>query len=447
MDIRREFPEELESVDVGDDVGTVDGAHAMDGQPTILLGVTGGIAAYKACEVLRGLQKAGMHVKVVMTEHAREFVGPTTFKALTHEPVATDLFDEPGDPIHHISLAAEADLFLICPATANVMAKIAKGVADDLLTTTALATEAPLVVAPAMNVHMWDDERTRESVALLEAQGVRIIEPTEGHLACGYDGEGKLAPVEQIVAETLEELALHAHDMEGCEVLVTAGPTYEPIDPVRFVGNRSSGRTGYAIAAEAARRGAHVTLVTGPADLPVPFGVDAVRVQTAEEMLAAAREVFDMCDAAIFSAAVADYRPAVYAEKKIKKDPARPTEGLTLTLVRNPDIIATLAAGKAMRDHDVTSRTSPVYVVGFAAETGDPVVAAREKLASKHADLIVANDVSHPDLGFGTADNRVWLLDAQASTELPVLSKRQIAQRIIDRVSGALVAANAGKDA
>jgi phosphopantothenoylcysteine decarboxylase/phosphopantothenate--cysteine ligase len=434
MDAKREFPEDLDDSPRDNSASE----RISEGQLNVLLGVTGCIAAYKACEVLRGLQKAGVHVKVVMTEHAESFVGSTTFKALTHEPVAVGLFDEPGDPIHHISLAAETDLFLICPATANVIAKIANGVADDLLTTTALATEAPLVIAPAMNVHMWDNDRTQQNIALLKARGVRIIGPDDGHLACGYDGVGKLAPAEQVVAGTLEELALHVHDMEGRSVLVTAGPTYEPIDPVRFIGNRSSGRTGYAIAAEAARRGAHVTLVTGPVNLPAPFGVDMVHVQTAEEMLAAARVLFYTCDAAVFSAAVADYRPAVRADKKIKKDIAHPEKGLTLTLVRNPDIIATLAVDKAFRDSALTTCTAPVYVVGFAAETGDPVSSAREKLVNKHADLIVANDVSRPELGFGTDDNRVWFVDADQTVESPVLSKRQIAQRIIDRISDAI---------
>ena len=407
---------------------------ASDKQPTVLLGVTGCIAAYKACEVLRGLQKAGVRVKVVMTKNATRFVGPTTFKSLTREPVAVSLFDAPGDPIHHISLAEEADLFLICPATANVMEKIANGQADDLLTTTALATEAPLVIAPAMNVHMWDNERTQRNLERLKAQGVRIIEPVSGHLACGYDGKGKLAGVETIVEETLGELGTHVNDLAGLNILVTAGPTHEALDPVRFLGNHSSGKSGYAIAAEAARRGAHVTLVSGPTSIAVPYGVDFVSVKSADNMLEAARAVFSQADAAIFTAAVADFKPAGYSQQKIKKDPNQPEKGLELTLVRNPDILKTLAATKADRDG------KPTYVVGYAAETENVLESARGKLVNKNADLIVANDVSNPGIGFGTDDNHVWFVERDGVEELPVCSKRQIARALLDKIARELSA-------
>ncbi len=401
-------------------------------QKTVLLGVTGGIAAYKACEVLRGLQKAGVRVKVVMTRNATRFVGPATFKSLTREPVAVSLFDDPGDPVHHISLAEEADLMLICPATANVLSKLANGIADDLLTSTALALTAPLVVAPAMNVHMWENERTEKSIEQLKEQGVHVIEPDTGHLACGYDGKGKLADVQTIVEETLEELGAGERDLEGKHVLVTAGPTYEALDPVRFLGNRSSGKSGYAVAAEAARRGAQVTLVSGPTSLGCPYGVDLVRVTGALEMLEAARTAFADADAAVFTAAVADFKPAGYSPSKIKKDPDQPDRGLELTLVRNPDILKTLAAHKS--EHP----GRPTYVVGYAAETDDAVGYAQRKLADKGADLMVANNVSDPVLGFGTDDNKVWFVSEGRVEEQPRCSKRMIARLLMDRVAAAL---------
>lgn len=383
----------------------------------MLLGVTGCIAAYKSCEILRLLQKAGQDVKVVMTEHATEFVGPTTFRALSGHEVAVELFDEPGDPIHHVSLAKEPDVFLIAPATANVIAKIAQGVADDLLTTTALATKVPLVVAPAMNVDMWNDEATQCNISILEARGVTIVRPGDGYLACGDVGQGRLADIETIVDATLEVLA-RVKDMEGMRVLVTAGPTQEPLDPVRYLTNGSSGRSGYDIAKEARDRGAQVTLVSGPVGLDAPEGVDVINVRTAEEMLAACEAPFAEADIAVFVAAVSDWRPESPSEQKIKHDGG----DLTVTLVPNPDIAAALGAHKG-----------DTRVVVYAAETSDVLENARGKLASKNADLVVANDVSG-ELGMNSRDNKVWFVEADSVTELPVMPKRQIARALFDRL-------------
>jgi phosphopantothenoylcysteine decarboxylase/phosphopantothenate--cysteine ligase len=394
-------------------------------KPTILVGVTGGVAAYKSCELVRLLQNAGARVKVVMTEHGAQFVTPATFKALTREPVALDLFDAPDAPIHHISLAREADVFVIAPATANVINKLAAGLADDLLTTTALATQAPLLLAPAMNAHMWRDETTKSALLTLRSRGVAVIEPESGYLACGEEGEGRLAPVEQIAQAALAELQ-RARDLEGQRILVTAGPTREYLDPVRYISSPSSGLTGFCIAEEAARRGAEVTLVSGPVELPDPFDVRVLRVQTAEQMLAAARAPFAEATAAIFTAAVADFRAAVQAEQKLKKGVDTATDGsLTLSLVPNPDILATLAAGKGS-----------TYVVGFAAETQDVLAAAQDKLITKNADLIVANDVSEPGLGFASTHNQVWFVDDAGAEKTTVISKKELARLLLDRVAG-----------
>lgn len=387
---------------------------------TVLVGVTGCIAAYKACYLVRALQKAapGINVKVVMTEHATAFVGPTTFRALTGNEVAVGLFDDPADPIHHISLAKEADVLCIAPATANVIAKIATGVADDLLTTTALATKAPLVLAPAMNAGMWSDAATQENIAACRARGMSVVGPADGYQACGDVGTGRMESPDAIAAEVLRVLG-RPRDLAGKRILVTAGPTCEPLDPVRYLTNRSSGRQGYAVAAEALARGAQVTLVTGPCALPAPEGAEVVRVATALEMLEACREPFSRADAAVFVAAVSDWRPERVASSKIKHDGG----ALELRLVPNPDIAATLAADKGTR-----------RVVVFAAETDDVIAHATEKLVGKNADLVVANDVSSPELGFDTADNRVWFVTRSAVEELPRASKRVIAGRILDHL-------------
>ncbi|MBX9033114.1 bifunctional phosphopantothenoylcysteine decarboxylase/phosphopantothenate--cysteine ligase CoaBC [Gordonibacter massiliensis (ex Traore et al. 2017)] len=389
-------------------------------QKTVLVGVTGCIAAYKSCEIVRLLQKAGVRVKVVMTEHATEFVGPTTFRALTHETVAVGLFDDPSDPIHHVSLAQEADVFLIAPCTANVIAKIANGLADDLLTTTALACTSPLVIAPAMNVNMYENAATRYNIGKLHIRGARIVEAGDGYLACGDVGRGRLAEPADIVAAVLEELGV-SRDLAGRRVLVTAGPTVEPIDPVRYISNHSSGKTGYAIARAAARRGADVTLVSGPTALAAPEGVRTVHVKTARDMLAAAGDAFPAADVAVFSAAVADMRPKEPAVRKLKKGEPGADLG-TIELVENPDILATLGAAK--RDGQV--------VVGFAAETENVVANARKKLATKRADLIVGNLVGE-GRAFGTDDNEVWFVAADDVDELPLMSKERLADAILDR--------------
>jgi phosphopantothenoylcysteine decarboxylase/phosphopantothenate--cysteine ligase len=389
--------------------------------PTIVLGVTGCIAAYKACELARSLVRADCRVKVVMTEAAEQFVGATTFRALTGEPVATGMFDEAEAPVHHISLAQEADVFVVAPATANTLVKLAEGRADDLLSTSALATEATLVIAPAMNVHMWRAETTQAAIARLRARGAVIVEPDSGELACGDVGEGRLAEPAAIAEAVLAE-ARRTRDLAGVRVLVTAGPTREEIDPVRFIGNASSGKTGYAIAEEAARRGADVTLVSGPTTLPDPFGVRTVRVTSAQQMRDAAVSAYPHADAVVATAAVADFRPKAPADHKQKKDAAP----LAIELERTPDILAELGSAKDGR-----------LLIGFAAETERVLESAAEKLSAKNLDLVVANDVSAPGLGFAVNDNRVWFVSAKGADELPVQTKKSIARELWDRMAEA----------
>ena len=390
---------------------------------TVLLGVTGGIACYKSCEILRGLQKRGHRVKVVMTEHATRFVDPLAFRALTGEPVGVSMFEDAADPIPHITLAEECDLFLIAPCTADVLAKLACGIADDLFTSTAIACPAPLLIAPAMNVHMYEAAATQANLATLRSRGVRFVEAGDGYLACGDIGRGRLAEVDDIVdaaCSLLEDAKEQKRDLEGTNVLVTAGPTIEPIDAVRFISNHSSGKMGYAVAAAALDRGANVTLVSGPVALDAPAGVTVVDVRTAREMLDAAKTAFDHADIAVFTAAVADMRPANPVARKLKK--GSDDEALAnVQLVENPDILATLAAGK--RDAQ--------RVVGFAAETNDVLDHARKKLASKHADIIVANEVGE-DKAFGTDDDKAWLVSTEGEVELPLMAKSELANRILD---------------
>ncbi len=400
-------------------------------EQTILVGVTGCIAAYKSCEIVRSLQKSGYRVKVVMTENATRFVGPTTFRALTREPVAVGLFDSAADPIHHISLAKEADLMLVAPATANVIVKLASGIADDLLTTTALAITSPLVVAPAMNTAMWENPRVQEAIGSLRRNGVVVVDPASGYLSCGDTGAGKLAEVEDIVDAAIRSLPATG-PLSGKRILVTSGPTFEPIDPVRYIGNRSSGLTGTLIAQRAACLGAQVTLVTGPVSLRDPVGVDTVHVLTAEEMLGAARTAFEHCDAAVFCAAVADFRPESVCAEKIKKDSLGASSdaggrSLSLDLVENPDVLATLASSKGDR-----------FVVGFAAETDLVLANASDKLMRKNADLIVANDVSDPSLGFGTTHNRIWLVDRGGIRDTGLISKEEEAEIVVNEIASAI---------
>lgn len=387
-------------------------------QKTVLLCVTGCIAAYKSCEIARALQKAGVRVKVCMTEHATSFVGPTTFRALTREEVAVDLFDNPSDPIHHISLAKEPDVVLVAPATANVVAKVAHGQADDLLTTTVLATDAPVVVAPAMNVGMWQAEATQKNIATLEQRGFDIVRPATGYLACGDTGEGKLADVDDIVARTLVALET-SQALAGERVLITAGGTREAIDPVRYIGNRSSGKMGHALARAARAMGAEVTLVTASTQLSIPFGVEGVRVESAAQMLDAVSQRFDACTMLICAAAVADYAPAHPAPHKLSKADGELTY---IDLVKTADILAEMSRVKGKR-----------VVIGFAAETNDLVRRARAKLERKGCDAIVANDVSRAESTFGSDTNAVTWVSSQGVEELPCTGKQALAFELLRR--------------
>ena len=389
-------------------------------QKTVVLGVTACIGAYKACYIVRGLQKAGVRVLVVMTEHATEMIGPKTFEALTHEPVLVGMFDEETtDPIPHITLASEADLMIVAPCTANMLAKLATGVADDLLSSTALAMHGPMLIAPAANVHMYEDETTQRNIANLRERGWTIVEGGEGYLACGDEGYGRLAEPDAIVAAALEILEVKP-DLAGLQVLITAGPTREAIDPVRFISNYSSGKTGYALAEAARDRGAKVTLVAGPTALGDPTGINVVHVSSAQEMYDACEQAFSSADIAIFSAAVSDARPKNVADHKLKKgtDDAALT---TIELVENPDILATLAASKKNQ-----------AVIGYAAETNDVVANARKKLKKKHADLIVANEVS-PTQGFGTDHNKLVFVTENGEEEIPEASKEKLANVVLDK--------------
>lgn len=390
--------------------------------PVVVLGVTGGIGAYKACEVARELMRRGCRVKAVMTAAAQRFVTPLTFRTLTGEPVAVSLWDDEPGRVFHISLAEEADVLAIVPCTANVIAKLAQGRADDLLTTTVLATEAPVVVAPAMNTHMWLRDVTQANVGALRERGFAFVEPGSGDLACGDVGEGRLAEVGAIADAVMREVA-RSRSLAGVRVLVTAGPTREPIDAVRFIGNRSSGRQGYAIAAEAAKRGAEVTLVSGPTSLPDPFGVRTLRVETAAEMLAAVEEAYEGARVVIAAAAVADFRPAARAAGKLKKDAAPDA----IALERTVDILASLGERKGGR-----------VLVGFAAEAGEAAGYARGKLEAKNLDLVVANDVSQPGSGFDARTNRVTLVGSGGDEELPLMDKKAVARVVLDRVQGLL---------
>lgn len=387
-------------------------------QKTVLLCVTGCIAAYKSCEIARALQKASVRVKVCMTEHATSFVGPTTFRALTREEVAVDLFDNPSDPIHHISLAKEPDVVLVAPATANVVAKVAHGQADDLLTTTVLATDAPVVVAPAMNVGMWQAEATQKNIATLEQRGFDIVRPATGYLACGDTGEGKLADVDDIVARTLVALKT-SQALAGERVLITAGGTREAIDPVRYIGNRSSGKMGHALARAARAMGAEVTLVTASTQLSIPFGVEGVRVESAAQMLDAVSQRFDACTMLICAAAVADYAPAHPASHKLSKADGELTH---IDLVKTADILAEMSRVKGNR-----------VVIGFAAETNDLVRRARAKLERKGCDAIVANDVSRAESTFGSDTNAVTWVSSQGVEELPCTGKQALAFELLRR--------------
>lgn len=389
----------------------------------IALGVSGGIAAYKAAEVLRQLQERGVQVQVVMTRAAQEFVRPLTFAALSGEKVITDMFGEGhAEPnvesaVEHIAVAQSIDALLVVPATADLLAKFANGIANDFLTTLYLATTAPVIVAPAMNVNMWEHAATRENLAALKQRGVRVVEPDAGYLACGMTGPGRLAANESIVAAVMEALGA-AQDLAGETVLITAGPTREPIDPVRYLGNRSSGKMGYALAEAALRRGAHVILVTGPTNLKPPGAAEVVAVETAAEMREAVLARFDAATVVIGAAAVADYAAKEPAAQKIKRKGA-----MALELTPTTDILAELGA-----------RRKAQLLVGFAAETEHALENARKKLASKSLDAIVVNDVSKRGIGFDSDRNAVTILTPKDKIDVPETSKWEVAHRVLDVV-------------
>jgi len=393
----------------------------------VAVGVCGGIGAYKAVEVVRGLQKRGHDVVAVMTRAATKFVGPLTFEAITKRPVALDQFAQGTNvEIEHIALASSIDLLVVAPATADIIGKFANGIADDFLSTMYLATKAPVLMAPSMNVNMFAHPAVRRNLETLTAHGVRFVEPGEGYLACGWIGKGRLAEPDEIVS-AVDAMLRPAGPLRGQKVMVTAGPTYEDFDPVRFVGNRSSGKMGYAVAVEAARRGADVTLVTGPSRIDVPPVKEIVHVRTAAEMHQAVLSRACEQQVIVMAAAVADYTPKNRADQKVQKD----GETLTLVLEKTIDILADLGLRR------LASSKGPV-LVGFAAETENVVTRATEKRARKHVDFIVANDVSRTDSGFDVDTNAVTIVGPAGADTLPLQSKSRVAMEILDRVESLL---------
>jgi len=395
----------------------------------VLLGVTGCIGAYKAAEILRGLQRRGVQVRVVMTRHATEFVRPLTFEALSGQPVIVEMFDRPNyATIEHIAVAREADLLLVAPATANIIAKFAHGVADDFLSTVYLSNTNPVLIAPAMNVEMWNHAATRANIKKLRERGVLFVEPGVGYQACGEVGMGRLAEPEEIAERAFEILRdPRSKDFAGEHVMVTAGPTVEDLDPVRFITNRSSGRMGYSIAEAARDRGARVTLISGPVNLPPPENVETVNVRSTREMFEAVMSRLHDVTVFIGSAAVADFRPARRAEQKIKKE-GRKT--IAVELEETEDIIAAVGAAPN-RERRV--------VAGFAAESQSLIEYAERKLREKGLDLIVANDITRVDAGFGVENNAATILKRDGSrVELPLQSKRALADRTLDEIAALL---------
>ena len=385
----------------------------------IVLGITGGIAAYKSAELTREFVKMGADVKVIMTENATKFITPLTLQTLSENPVYTDMFLLTGEvKIDHISLADEADILIIAPATANIIGKIASGLADDLLSTTVMATKAPILICPAMNTNMYTNDIVRENINKLTSKNYFFVEPGHGELACGTEGPGRLPPLEDIVEEV--ESILTEKDLAGEKILITAGPTQEPLDPVRYITNYSSGKMGYALAIMARRRGAEVTLISGPTSLPEPFGATFLQVSSAIEMGDAVMNNMNDSTIIIKAAAVADFRPAILSNDKIKKG-----NGLSnVNLERNPDIISEVGRKKGDR-----------ILVGFAVETENLIENARNKMIEKNMDLIVANDVTQHGAGFQSDTNIVKILDREGGMEeLPILDKIMVANRILDRI-------------
>lgn len=386
---------------------------------SIVLGVCGGIAAYKVVEVARQLTLAGAAVDVIMTRAATEFVTPLTFQTLTRRPVVTDMFELLSEMnIAHVALAERADVVLIAPATANTIAKLAHGLCDDMLSTTVLATRAPVVLAPSMNHNMYEKEVTQKNLDTLRQRGFFIVDPASGPLACGAVGQGRLAEIDDLIGAVRMVLGRNG-DLAGRKVVVTAGGTQEPVDPVRYISNRSSGKMGYAIAEAARDRGASVTLISGPTSLRAPYGVQFVGVETAMEMKAAVEQSVVGADALVMAAAVADYRVEEPARWKMKREEG---EGLTLRLVANPDILGGLPDSQMVK-------------IGFAAESDDLLAKASQKLTAKRLDMIVANSIVGPDSAFGSDTNRVWFIEPGGQvTELPMLPKTEVAERILDKV-------------
>lgn len=388
---------------------------------TVVLGVTGGIAVYKACDLVSSLRKLGIEVHVIMTKSASEFVTPMTFQTMSQNFVTLDMFEEPKTwDVEHIALAKKADVFVVAPATANIIGKMANGIADDMLSTTLMATRAPILVAPAMNTNMYSHPLTQENINKLERLGYKFVEPASGRLACGDEGKGKLAPVEEILKEILKLLNPRQKDLEGKKVLITAGPTMESLDPVRFLTNRSSGKMGYAIAKAAVARGAKVTLVSGKTNQTPPLGLDQfIPIESAVDMYNAVMENLESSDIIIKSAAVADYRPKNVSDKKIKK-----TDGdLVIELERNPDILMEVGKKKGSK-----------VLVGFAAETNDLIENATKKVQKKNLDFIVANDLTKEGAGFGVDTNIVKILHREGKIEeLPIMEKEALADEILDR--------------
>ncbi|MFR5263918.1 bifunctional phosphopantothenoylcysteine decarboxylase/phosphopantothenate--cysteine ligase CoaBC [Clostridium sp.] len=389
----------------------------------IVLGVSGGIAVYKALDVVSRLKKHDIDVRVIMTESATEFVTPLSFQSLSQNQVIVDMFAEPkAFEIQHISLAKRADLMIIVPTTANIIGKVANGIADDMLTTTIMATKAPVVFAPAMNTNMYENRIVQDNISKLKKYGYKFVEPASGRLACGDLGKGKLQDTEIIVEYALSVLN-QQKDLQGKNVIVTAGPTIAPIDPVRFITNKSTGKMGYEIAKEARDRGANVTLISGPTNLKEPFGIDVINVSTNEEMYNAILSKFEGADIIIKSAAVADYKPSEYSEKKIKKG----SQGLELNLIRDRDILKTLGEQKKKNQ----------IIIGFAAESHDLIKNAQSKLEKKNLDYIVANNILSKDTGFGTDNNKVTIIGKEGfELSLEKMSKREVAKNIFDLIKG-----------
>ena len=382
-----------------------------------VIGITGSIAIYKTCEIISRLKKKNYDIEVIMTESATKFITPLTFGALIHKPVLVDDFDETGYQIKHINIVKEADCFIVVPATANVIAKIANGIADDVLTSSFLAATCPKIIAPAMNVHMYENTATQKNLDLCRSYGIKIVEPEIGDLACGYQGKGHLSDIEDILGAI--EYMISPHPLQGKHVLITAGPTQESLDPVRFISNHSSGKMGYALARAARKLGAHVTLISGPSQLRAPYEVDIIKIQSAQGMFKQVLSYFDFQDYVIMAAAVGDYRPKEVNDQKIKKE----NERFDLELVKNEDILNYLG-------HHKTKRT----ICGFAMETENVIENAKNKFLKKNCDLLVVNDLFEEGAGFKTNTNKVALITKNFVDYLDLMSKDDLSDLILDKL-------------